>query len=83
MLGRANEASVWRRVTELSRAARIRLAENGVDPDQINCEVDASPLVPTGDVLKAVDAFVAADMLKVTFIGTPKLGSAGANRAGR
>lgn len=59
-------------LTKLAADARTRA---GAAADEVKGEVDAGSLVPTGDVLRAVDAFIAGGLKDVTFIGTPEPGS--------
>ena len=56
------------RLTKMAVSARERA---GDARDEVKGEVDASPLVPTGDVIKTVDAFIAGGLKDVTFVGTP------------
>jgi biopolymer transport protein ExbD len=60
--------STLARLTKMASDARQRA---GSAADEVKGEVDASPLVPTGDVIKAVDAFIAGGLKDVTFVGTP------------
>jgi hypothetical protein len=59
-------------LTKLAADARARAGDAA---DEVKGEVDAGSLVPTGDVLRAVDAFIAGGLKDVTFIGTPEPGS--------
>ncbi|HNC73331.1 MAG TPA: hypothetical protein PK362_00385 [Elusimicrobiota bacterium] len=43
----------------------------GAAADEVRGEVDAAPLVPTADVIRAVDAFIKGGLKDVTFVGTP------------
>ncbi len=70
-IGTTADADVFDRLADAARAVRARHVSFGGDPDQIEAEIDASRLVPTGAVIAAIDAFTAADMTKVTFVGTP------------
>ena len=68
-------ARTWARLSEAARKMRSLSAAAGVDPEAVRGEIDASPHVPTGEVVRAVDAFIAGDLRNVTFRGTPKPGS--------
>jgi biopolymer transport protein ExbD len=63
----ATEATMGR-LTAMAKDARTRA---GSAADEVKGEVDAAPLVPTGDVIRAVDAFIAGGLKDVTFVGTP------------
>jgi len=56
---------------QLSKMAGEARARAGSAADEVKGEVDAAPLVPTGDVIRAVDAFIAGGLKDVTFVGTP------------
>ena len=71
-LGRTDDPAAWERLDALARATRARHTANGGDPADVQAEVDAAPLVATGTVVRAVDAFVAADIAAVRFTGTPQ-----------
>ena len=58
----------------LERAARLRLARGPDEPD-LRGVVESSPRVPASEVVRVVDALVAAGMKDVTFVGTPEPGS--------
>ena len=63
-------------LTKLAKETRDRAAAAGPEAaDQVKGEVDAAQLVPMGDVMRAVDAFIAGGLKDVTFIGTPEPGS--------
>ncbi len=66
--GRA--AATWSAVTRLAVDARGRMLDSGGDPDLLRGEIDATPLVPSGDVVRAMDAFVEAGLIDITFRGT-------------
>ena len=75
-LGEINDSDDRRTATravmdQLSKLAGEARARAGAAADEVKGEVDASPLVPTGDVIRAVDAFIAGGLKDVTFIGTP------------
>ncbi len=74
-LGTSADPNVWNVLT--TKAAEVLNAHkaNGGAVEDVKGEVDASSLVPTGDVVRAVDAFIAAGLVDVTFIGTPPPGS--------
>ena len=61
------------RLTKAASEARLRAGDAA---DDVNGEVDAAALVPTEDVIKAVDAFIAGGLKSVTFAGTPPPDSA-------
>ena len=65
----------WRKLTAKAEAIRSKYISTGGNPDDVVGEVDASQYVPTGDVVRAVDAFIAAGIKSVTFVGTPPPGS--------
>ena len=46
------------------------MLDSGGDPDLLRGEIDATPLVPSGDVVRAMDAFVEAGLIDITFRGT-------------
>ncbi len=69
-LGPASAESTWTTLSETVRTMRTRHVENGGDPSLIRAEVDADSRVNTGDVVRAIDAFLAADIENVTFTGT-------------
>ncbi len=74
-IGLANDEAVWEILTNKAIEVLARHVANGGDPADVAGEVDAAPLVPTGDVVRAVDALIAANIQDVTFIGTPPPGS--------
>ena len=61
----------WDQVT--ARAAEMKQKHLGAGGllEDLSGEVDASHLVPTNDVIRAVDAFWRADITNVTFVGAP------------
>ena len=62
---------MWDNLTVKAKETLDRHVANGGAPEDVAGEVDASHLVPTGIVIRAVDAFVAAGVNNVTFVGTP------------
>ena len=75
ILGQTDDPATWQRLEQITSSVRERHLANGGDPEKVLGEVDASPLVASGVVIRAIDAFTAADIEKVTFRGTPKPGS--------
>jgi hypothetical protein len=71
VLGRTDDPAAWQRLGDLARGVRERHLANGGDPSVVDAEVDAVPQVPTGVVIRAVDAFTEAQFEKVRFTGTP------------
>jgi len=69
-LGRTDDPASWSRLDGIAREVRARHVANGGDPADVHAEVDAVPLVPTGLVVRTVDAFAAADYANVRFTGT-------------
>ena len=74
-IGTSDNAETWELLTQKAKAILDRHIANAGDPADVKGEVDASSLVPTGDVVRAVDAFIAAGLQDVTFVGTPPPGS--------
>jgi len=74
-IGTSDKSETWELLITKAKAILDRHIANSGDPADVKGEVDASPLVPTGDVVMAVDAFIAAGLLDVTFIGSPPPGS--------
>ena len=74
-IGTSDNNNTWQILTQKAEAILQRHIANGGDPSDVKGEVDASALVPTGDVVRAVDAFIAAELQDVTFVGTPPPGS--------
>ena len=74
-IGTSDNEDTWGLLTQKAEETLKRHVSNGGDPADVKGEVDASSLVPTGDVVRAVDAFIAAGLLDVTFVGTPPPGS--------
>jgi biopolymer transport protein ExbD len=74
-IGTSDKADTWTVLTTKAKAILDRHIANAGDPADVKGEVDASALVPTGDVVRAVDAFIAAGLQDVTFVGTPPPGS--------
>lgn len=70
-----NAQSGWARLTAKAKSLRDAYVAEGGNPDDVSGEVDAAVMVPTGDVVRAVDAFIAAGITNVTFVGTPPPGS--------
>ena len=66
----------WAKLTKMAKEMLDRHIGNGGLKEDVSGEVDASHLVPTGDVVRAVDAFVAAGIDNVTFVGSPPPDSA-------
>jgi biopolymer transport protein ExbD len=64
-------AETERTLAVLSKMATDARARAGDAADKVKGEVDAAALVPSGDVIKAVDAFIAGNLHDVTFVGTP------------
>jgi len=62
---------VWDNLTVKAKETLDRHVANGGAPEDVSGVVDASHLVPTGIVIRAVDAFIAAGINNVTFEGTP------------
>ena len=58
-----------REVARMSVAFRERAGDGA---ELAKGELDAAPGVPTGDVLRAVDAFRDGGLSNITFIGTPE-----------
>jgi len=75
ILGSTDDPSTWERLESLTERVRSKHLANGGDLDVIQAEVDAAPLVATGLVIRAIDAFTAADIAQITFRGTPPPGS--------
>jgi hypothetical protein len=71
VLGSTSDPAAWERLGTIVRGVRERHVANGGDPALVEAEVDAVPTVPTGLVVRTVDAFVAADIEHVRFTGTP------------
>jgi biopolymer transport protein ExbD len=74
-IGTSEREETWTVLTTKAKAILDRHVANSGDPADVKGEVDASSLVPTGDVVRAVDAFIAAGLQDVTFVGTPPPGS--------
>ena len=74
-IGTSDKVETWNVLTQKAKAILDRHVANDGDPADVKGEVDASALVPTGDVVRAVDAFIAAGLQDVTFVGTPPPGS--------
>ena len=74
-IGTSDKDETWNILTTKAKAILDRHVANQGDPADVKGEVDASALVPTGDVVRAVDAFIAAGLQDVTFIGAPPPGS--------
>ncbi len=74
-IGTSDNDATWELLTQKASEILSRHIANGGDPADVKGEVDASALVPTGDVVRAVDAFIAAKLQDVTFVGTPPPGS--------
>ena len=74
-IGTSDKSETWTVLTQKAKAILDRHVANDGDPADVKGEVDASALVPTGDVVRAVDAFIAAGLQDVTFIGAPPPGS--------
>ncbi len=62
---------VWDNLTLKAKETLDRHLANGGAPEDVSGVVNASSLVPTGVVIRAVDAFMAAGINNVTFEGTP------------
>ena len=75
-VGDTTSENTWERLSEMARKTRETFASTGGDPNEVKGEVDAGPLVPTGHVIRTVDAFIAGGLKDVTFIGAPPPGSA-------
>ena len=76
LLGRSVDPQVWDMLSQKAQETLDRHRANGGAVEDVKGEVDASELVPTGDVVRAVDAFIKAGIQDVTFIGAPPPGSA-------
>ena len=74
-LGTSDDPATWDLLIQKATAVLTAHKANGGAAEDVKGEVDASSLVPTGDVIRAVDAFLAAGLKDVTFIGTPPPGS--------
>jgi biopolymer transport protein ExbD len=74
-IGTSDQEDTWTVLMTKAKAILERHVANSGDPADVKGEVDASSLVPTGDVVRAVDAFIAAGLQDVTFVGTPPPGS--------
>ncbi len=74
-IGTSADPATWDVLTKKAEETLKRYMDNGGAREDVKGEVDASSLVPTGDVVRAVDAFIAAGLQDVTFIGTPPPGS--------
>ena len=74
-IGTSNDPNTWEILTQKAKETLKRHMDNQGAREDVKGEVDASSLVPTGDVVRAVDAFIAAGLLDVTFVGTPPPGS--------
>jgi biopolymer transport protein ExbD len=74
-IGTSDKADTWKLLTSKAKEILDRHLANSGAIEDVKGEVDASPLVPTGDVVRAVDAFIAAGLQDVTFIGAPPPGS--------
>ncbi len=72
---KANRDSTWQKLTAMARKVLDNHVKVGGSPEDVTGEVDAAEHVPTGDVVRAVDAFIAAGIDNVTFVGTPPPGS--------
>ena len=59
-------------MSRLSSLASDARARAGNAAAEVRGEVDASPLVPAADVIRAVDAFLQGGIANVTFVGTPQ-----------
>ena len=68
-----NTQATIARLSKMASDARLRAGDAA---DDVKGEVDAAALVPTGDVIKAVDAFISGGLKDVTFVGTPPPDSA-------
>jgi hypothetical protein len=77
VLGTTTDPATWERFERAARAARRRHAEAGGDLAEFEAEVDAVAGVRTGDVLRALDAFVAVEFQKIVFPGAPPPGRTG------
>lgn len=75
ILGSTDDAATWQRLETLTAEVRARHLANGGDPDVIQAEVDAAPLVASANVIRAIDTFTGANIVKITFRGTPPPGS--------
>ena len=75
VLGFVDDEATWERLTETARAVRARHLANAGHPEDVEAEIDADRTVPTGSVVRALDAFVEADVTKITFRGAPNPGS--------
>jgi biopolymer transport protein ExbD len=75
-LGDTSTPEVWGRLTIKAKETLDRHLANNGKAEDVSGEVDASAFVPTGMVIRAVDAFVAAGIANVTFVGTPPPNSA-------
>jgi biopolymer transport protein ExbD len=64
----ANTQATIARLSKMASDARLRAGDAA---DDVKGEVDAAAMVPTGDVIKAVDAFISGGLKDVTFVGTP------------
>ena len=73
-LGDADSPASWDRLRAHLAQVRTRQALAGLDPHAVHGEVDASPAVTTGLVVRALDELRAADFRDVRFVGTPLLG---------
>ncbi len=65
---------VWAALAAKARATIERHRANDGDPAHVIGEVDASPLVPTATVIRAMDALVEGGIETVRFVGTPPPG---------
>lgn len=66
--------TAWERLSQKAKAIRDNYTAGGGAPDDVSGEVDAAAHVPTGDVIRAVDAFIAVGITNVTFVGAPPPG---------
>lgn len=67
------DATVAAAIGEITRTARTwRAVQLSAAPDVApRAEVHAAPGVPTGDIIRVVDACIAAGLADVSFVGTP------------
>ncbi len=71
VIGWSDAPETWTQLTARAVAARGRLVALGGDPADLDAEIDAAPAVETGHVIRAIDAFTAAELPSITFKGTP------------
>jgi biopolymer transport protein ExbD len=72
-LGDAASEASWARLEEHLATVRGRQASIGLAPEDIVGEVDASPAVPTGLVVRALDTLRGGGFRDVRFVGTKPL----------